>query len=587
MRRITSLRLLLPVAALALLGLAIGLASLASREAGHHTTRETLHNQMRERINHLQTTAEQLLRLGMRSNLQQLVASIAAEPDLLYLVITDESGTIIASNRYAQVGERWRAAGLALSVPHIAAVQATKSIRLYNDPGERFIEGYASVCGETNPLVLRPSACGFLAYRVDLQYHYQVTDRSLQKQTSYFVTGTALVMLLLLVGLHLLVTRRTSRMVSALQAFVDGQRTTRVPVCLRDEISQVGHTVNQLLDELQRNEQDIIEQRERLRSIFDTVTDAIITIDRHGVIQSINPATERLFGYTADELLGQNVKMLMPDSVARHHDDYITRCIETGERRILGTGRELQAVTKDGREFAAELSVSEMQIGGNPMFTGMVRDISERVRMREALEQTNAELLASNQALWQSAKTDALTGLANRRSFDETLDLELRRAARQAQPLALLLLDLDYFKQFNDEYGHYEGDKCLRAVAKAIQDTCQRSGDLPTRYGGEEFAVVLPYTTAGQARDLAERIRLAVTDLQLPHRRSMVSDWVTTSIGVAACHSPTDRPVTPSELFNAADQALYQAKAEGRNRVAVAAARNTKNRRVAADRPAE
>jgi diguanylate cyclase (GGDEF)-like protein len=267
--------------------------------------------------------------------------------------------------------------------------------------------------------------------------------------------------------------------------------------------------------------------------------------------------------------------------MAEHHDGHIRRYLDTGERRVIGIGREARAVTKDGRAFAAELSVSEMTIDGQTMFTGLVRDISERVRMREELERTNAELLATNQALWQSAKTDALTGLANRRHFDDALELELRRAARQGQPLALLLLDLDYFKQFNDEYGHYEGDKCLKAVAKALQDNSQRSGDLAARYGGEEFAVILPYTSADQARDVAERIRLAVTDLHLPHLRSRISDWVTTSIGVAACPAGADCPVEPAELFNAADQALYLAKAEGRNRVAMAAPLKAKPREPA------
>jgi diguanylate cyclase (GGDEF)-like protein/PAS domain S-box-containing protein len=581
MQRLTSLRLLIPVAALAMMALAIGLASLATHEAGHATTRATLHTLMRERLNHLQITAEQLLRLDMAANLQQLVASIAAEPDLQHLVITDASGVILASDRYAQVGNRWRSEGLELSMSYIAAVQATKTIRLREDPDERFIEGYSTVCSQAGNQLLRPAACGFISYRIDLQYHYRLTDQSLRQQTGYFIIGTALVMLLLLIGLHLLVSRRTGRMVDALQRFVGGQRDARIPVCLRDELTQVGNTINQVLDGLQRNEQALVEQRERLRSIFDTVVDAIITIDRQGIIRSINPATEKLFGYGSDELLGNNVSMLMPEGMRQHHDGYIQRYLDTGEKRIMGSEREVKAITKDGREFAAELSVSEMTIGGEPMFTGLVRDISERVRMREELERTNAELLATNQALWQSAKTDALTGLANRRHFDDTLELELRRAARQNQPLALLLLDLDYFKQFNDEYGHYEGDKCLKAVAKVLHDNCQRSGELAARYGGEEFTVILPYTTADQARDVAERIRLAVTDLHLPHLRSKISDWVTTSIGVAPCPAGADCPVEPTELFNAADQALYLAKAEGRNRVAMAAPLKTKPRQPA------
>jgi diguanylate cyclase (GGDEF)-like protein len=160
---------------------------------------------------------------------------------------------------------------------------------------------------------------------------------------------------------------------------------------------------------------------------------------------------------------------------------------------------------------------------------------------------------------------DGLTGIANRRQFDEHLEREWRRLTRRSAPLSLLMIDIDHFKGLNDHYGHGYGDDCLRRVAGALADVARRSGDLPARYGGEEFAVVLPDTGTDGALTVAEKIRAAVEALRLPHVASRVAGHVTVSVGVAG-GIPRHRG-TPRELVNAADRALYRAKSSGRNRI--------------------
>jgi diguanylate cyclase (GGDEF)-like protein/PAS domain S-box-containing protein len=543
------------------------MASFSTRQAEHAQTRETLQTQMRERLNQLQISSELFLQQGLRDHLQQLVASIASEPDLVRIVIVDADGRVIAADRFALLNRPWHKEITDLNMAQIAAVQSSQSVRTEADPEERYIDGYAGLCGHQDHSVLRPAACGFITYRLNLQYHYRLTDKTLRQQTGYFVIGILTVFVILLVVLNFLVKRRTGGIITALRAFVSGQRDARIQLGLNDEITWVGSTINQVLDEVQQNERDIVDQRERLRAVFDTVVDAIITINSRGIIQTVNPATERLFGYQRGELIGQNVSVLTPMPVRSEHDQYLNHYLETGERKVIGIGREVEAVTKSGDSFAAELSVSEMSIGGDRMFTGVIRDVSERVQLRQAMEQVNAELLSTNQALWQSAKTDGLTGLANRRHFDDVLDAEIRRAVRQGQPLSLLLIDLDYFKQFNDHYGHYDGDNCLKAVARVLMESCQRSGELPARYGGEEFAVILPYNDAELAMNMAERIRTAVQELHIPHRNSRVSDWVSASLGVTTYIPAGSEPIRARTLIQAADHALYDAKAAGRNRV--------------------
>jgi len=188
-----------------------------------------------------------------------------------------------------------------------------------------------------------------------------------------------------------------------------------------------------------------------------------------------------------------------------------------------------------------------------------------RARMK-----TQLVLRERTRQLLRLASIDGLTGLANRRAFDHTLDQEWRRARRNHTPLSLLLIDIDFFKRYNDHYGHQAGDDCLKTVAEALAAAAERPGELVARYGGEEFAVVLPVCDAKTAAALAEKMRARITELALPHAGSQVTDHVTISIGIASLmEGKNDEKSFPDEaaLIAAADQALYAAKAAGRDRV--------------------
>lgn len=183
--------------------------------------------------------------------------------------------------------------------------------------------------------------------------------------------------------------------------------------------------------------------------------------------------------------------------------------------------------------------------------------------MRKKLQAAQMELLQLNESLKYLSFFDQLTGLANRRNFDETLAREFKLASRQKQPLSLFMCDVDYFKLFNDSNGHIEGDHCLVEVAKAIGVIMSRPGDLACRYGGEEFTLILPCTNLQGARCLAEKLCHAVHDLRISHRASKVSEFVSLSIGVSIYNGQFK---SVDELIKAADDALYQAKQKGRNR---------------------
>jgi diguanylate cyclase (GGDEF)-like protein len=174
---------------------------------------------------------------------------------------------------------------------------------------------------------------------------------------------------------------------------------------------------------------------------------------------------------------------------------------------------------------------------------------------------------AFERTLERLAMIDELTGLANRRQFGRALVNEVARGRRQGRPLALVLLDVDFFKQYNDAYGHPADDQCLRAIARTVGDAVKRPGDLAARYGGEEIAVLLPDTDASGGREVAERIRLAVHDLSIPHAGSPLGT-LTLSAGVSALRPEEYAAGNPAEaLVMAADEALYAAKKRGRNQV--------------------
>jgi diguanylate cyclase (GGDEF)-like protein len=201
------------------------------------------------------------------------------------------------------------------------------------------------------------------------------------------------------------------------------------------------------------------------------------------------------------------------------------------------------------------------------------------IQLRQDLSDRMHELEEANRKLHDLSSLDDLTGIPNRRHFDTDLDREWRRAHRAGNPLALIMIDIDYFKNYNDTYGHLGGDECLMRVAGCLKECARRGSDLVARYGGEEFVVLLPEVRIEGAAILAERMRSAVDALAIPHSASRTADHVTISLGAAERFSaqaeppePGDKPdpastSSPATLIEAADKALYEAKHNGRNRV--------------------
>jgi len=187
----------------------------------------------------------------------------------------------------------------------------------------------------------------------------------------------------------------------------------------------------------------------------------------------------------------------------------------------------------------------------------------ERDEAFRKLGELQQELQKSNSELQKLSRQDGLTGIANRRRFDDFIQKECLRSARDSMPISIILIDIDYFKLYNDNYGHLRGDDCLKKVAGALQMAVQRPADLVARYGGEEFVVVLPSTDTAGAKKIADTLRRTIESLEIPHAYSPLQNFLTISMGIAS--KVASKENSPADLIEMADKALYEAKHAGRN----------------------
>lgn len=296
---------------------------------------------------------------------------------------------------------------------------------------------------------------------------------------------------------------------------------------------------------------------ESLQLMAERCGDVVFRFGADGKARYISPSVERLFGCSRSEIYAMGGGIASNGFVHVADAPMVMQAVRqhfAGE--LPEVKLEFRIVRRDGAVVWVQTNCSTItDAAGTPtdiIFT--MRDIGEKKALQAELE-----------AL---ARTDALTRLANRRAFDEALDEEWRRAARDGSPLSLVLLDVDHFKPFNDANGHQAGDDCLRTIARTVLQAARRAGETAARYGGEEFALVLPATDSTAAAALAEQIRSAVECLRIPHLLNPDGDIVTVSIGLATALAADGASLKmPDGLLAAADRALYKAKAAGRNRV--------------------
>ena len=327
----------------------------------------------------------------------------------------------------------------------------------------------------------------------------------------------------------------------------DGSQTFGMLSAKIITLKDIPHMVSFTRDitDRRRAEEALRQSEARYRAVTQSANDAIITTDSAGTIVSWNQGAEKIFGYTEAEISGQPVIRLMPDRYRARHQAGMKRLETRGEPQVIGKTVELEGLRENGTEFPLDLSLAIWETAEGLFYTAILRDITERKHYQENME--------------YFALHDSLTGLLNRHSLEEQLNRTIARAKR-GRISSLLYMDLDNFKEVNDTVGHSAGDEVLITLTNLIKAEL-RIEDIVFRLGGDEFAVLLEGMESHEALSAAERLRVAVETRPFELRSRIFPSSL--SIGLILI----DGTLTAGELLSRADTAMYQAKAQGKNRV--------------------
>jgi diguanylate cyclase (GGDEF)-like protein/PAS domain S-box-containing protein len=325
-----------------------------------------------------------------------------------------------------------------------------------------------------------------------------------------------------------------------------------VVLALVTVIAVVGVTLVRQLAQGRRLAVALAEKEANFRLLAEGSSDMVTRIGLDERIRYVSPSCRRVVGWGANQLLGTPALGGVNPSDLPHLGEVIA-ALKHGEREEARVTYRTRHRERSEIWLESTMRVTRKVDGEIDGVVAISRDVTEQKRLEGKLEALAVE--------------DGLTGLANRRRFDQCLLEEWTRAYRDRSSLGLLMIDLDHFKAFNDAYGHPAGDACLRSVARILTAEARRPGDLAARYGGEEFAMLLPNTDAAGCTRIGERIRHAIRGVNIAHASNPPSGLVTASIGGAVCRPGFERSADPALLVDAADRALYLAKDGGRDRL--------------------
>lgn len=475
--------------------------------------------------------------------------------DRLVQVLDSRDGAILAEAPAAvrRLGQRF---------PHYPVIEAFRaspgsgSLQARDLDGVSRVFGFAALPGRADGLVV---AIGLR--EADIR---AAADQRFWLSIAIAIAATAFAMLIAWLIAKRTVLRPIDALVRAAALVGSGDLSARAAIGhgAAAELSSLGTAFARMAGRLQARDKHIAAMQKEIaiseghhRLLAENVNDMIVRLSPEFRRLYVSPACRDLLGYEPEELIGKHPRELT------HPADRDALEQSLSERLLVGkaTARvSFRMMRKDGCYVWMETSFRRLEDGSG--FVAVTRDVSERKALEARLEEANRQLRVL-------AREDGLTRLANRRRFDEALGAEYRRAMRVGSPLAVVMLDVDQFKAFNDTYGHPSGDACLQALASVLNSRCRRPADLPARYGGEEFVLLLPNTDAAGALAVAECIRTALCALAIPHAGSAFGS-VTVSMGVAAM--TPGQAQGPAALVEAADAALHEAKRAGRNAVRAA-----------------
>ena len=562
-----STRFLVPVVTLLILGATLILDSYR----GFHTEQTRFirnsANNLSAQIITLQNSIRGLYAAGATAQaLDELFISASSQARFDLAFVTDEQGLLVSATNPDLLGRHWSQLDT-MSVPSLDVRINAYGMPMIRTTDSHYQTATTWICQEN-----RNAGCNLLFAGLNLEPRLNNAIEGIIERVRYSLLGLVATSLVIFLLLTFLVTKPAIGLRAALGKFGQGDRTARSSIVGAREMGKLGVLVNLFLDEVQRHERNLIEKRNRYETLIQTMADGLITIHADGKIESINKAGESILGYEHAVLPGSNFSILLKNTNRHGIHSFLHGFLKSDSGNAMSGEQEVEMRRMDGSLVPVRMSLSRVEVGNDALFIGVMNDISAIKTMEQELRALNRQLQQSNERLEKTVITDGLTGLFNRRHFDTMFNKELQRSTRQRTSLSLLMIDIDFFKQFNDRYGHAQGDEALKAVSSAIRKLFKRSGDLPSRYGGEEFAIILPGCDGLEMQERAESLRAAIHELKVEHEGSRVDDYLTISVGGVTFKPDAHHVVAPKprELFSQADKALYQAKSRGRNQVVFA-----------------
>lgn len=328
-----------------------------------------------------------------------------------------------------------------------------------------------------------------------------------------------------------------------------------------DQIRRAGKELKEKNFRLAQSEKLLLASESRFRMLSENSADMVFRLSESGIINYASPSIKENLGWAVGDVIGRcSVDFTHPEDV------HLNALHAENLSQVTGpVTDQLRILHKNGHSIWVERKTRRVKWEEGVVLISNLRDITKKKMAQEALAEANKKLN-------ELATVDGLTGLKNRRYLDEAIATEWSRAERGDKPVSFMLLDVDRFKLYNDNYGHQAGDECLQRIAASVAKFSRRTGDCAARYGGEEMALLLPECDEATAAIIAEELRLEVKNLQIPHvGNSECGGMVTVSIGVSTAHPANqDKSEIQAVLIKRADELLYEAKRTGRNRVMAA-----------------
>lgn len=564
-KKLLSLKILVPGSLLIAFLIITVISLLMSLWQGTDVLRQRSQQFVQREIARLSHLAEGTTRHAPQL-LEDSITHLSTDPLVKSIAVLKPNNTVLYSSDFSWRGE---AAARILPEGTLKSIQRAKQSRqaiVKYDVNKRVFTTIISFTYPSGQAEIRSQEKGIVYISYDISGSLSqsrlsaISDRLAEILSMLFVT------LLLAELLRRYVVRPLESITSAARSIASGDFASSIRPVGPVEIQTLTKRFNEMNNKLEETVRTLDLKTEQTQGILDNTFDGIITIDQSGNVISFNKTAETIFKTTTSEVIGKNVKVLMPEYYKQEHDSYIHNYLNSSSAKIIGIGREVMGQRSDGTIFPMDLAVTEVKSNDESLFVGIIRDITERKEKELEIIKTQENLARANKKLQEMVGTDGLTDIANRRRFDEMLQTEFNRAMRQGYDLSLIMFDVDYFKKYNDHYGHLEGDQCLKKIAQTAKQLFQRNGELVARYGGEEFAVILPNNDIYHAEKSAKALLERIQDLNIPHVKSVISDHITVSIGVASIIP--DRQHSIQEFIEITDSALYQAKENGRSQVA-------------------